>query len=433
MPSLVEIIDVSQESPSNLVYDSSIERPIPGSSLDRTTLEVAGWVVGRHSPVRHVEVVNRGFTLRTISLAVPRPDVVAIHPTAPETSGYWALTGTLGLEPEFSLEIRAFFDDDEYASIGSIRGRRHPIRSPLEPRLQPLMVTSLGRTGTTLLMSLLSAHPGVVMHRIYPYEIFPGKYWLHMLRVLAEPANHVESSQVEDFSDDIWRVGHNPFHTAPITDRPELAQLLGRSYVERLAAFCQNSIDDFYMAVATFQEKDKPEFFAEKLIPDHVPCVAWSIYPDAREIVLVRDFRDVICSIFAFNAKRNTASFGRDRFATDEEYVVYVGKGAEKLLESWKSRSAMSKLVHYEHLVRRPTETLHGILDYLGLDRRPELLEEMVRQAFANSELDYHRTSRSAEESIGRWRSELPPSLRPVCQEALGDVLAELGYDEAMN
>jgi hypothetical protein len=101
------------------------------------------------------------------------------------------------------------------------------------------MVTSLGRTGTTLLVSLLASHPAVVAHRTYPYEIFPAKYWLHMLRVLAEPANHRESSQAEDFSEDIWNVGHNPFHTAPITDNPDLIQLFGRSYVQVSHVLCR--------------------------------------------------------------------------------------------------------------------------------------------------------------------------------------------------
>jgi hypothetical protein len=34
-------------------------------------------------------------------------------------------------------------------------------------------------------------------------------------------------------------------------------------------------------------------------------------------------------------------------------------------------------------------------------------------------------------ESIGRWKSDLPRSLRQVVDEALDDVLAELGYEVA--
>jgi hypothetical protein len=103
------------------------------------------------------------------------------------------------------------------------------------------------------------------------------------LRVLAEPANHRESSRAEDFGEDIWSVGHNQFHTAPITDNPDLIQMLGRSYVERLAAFCQKNIDDFYLELAKAQDQCDPTFFAEKFQPDHAPRIAWELYPDARE------------------------------------------------------------------------------------------------------------------------------------------------------
>ena len=34
------------------------------------------------------------------------------------------------------------------------------------------------------------------------------------------------------------------------------------------------------------------------------------LYPDAREVFLVRDFRDMVASIFAFNRKRGVRGFG---------------------------------------------------------------------------------------------------------------------------
>src|SRR4029078_10402957 len=99
----------------------------------------------------------------------------------------------------------------------------------------------------------------VVAHRTYPYEIFPARYWLHVLRILAEPADHTHSSHPSSFTENIWGVGYNPFHTAPATQAPELADLFGRSYVERLARFCQESIDDFYRATASPQEQAEDE------------------------------------------------------------------------------------------------------------------------------------------------------------------------------
>ena len=137
------------------------------------------------------------------------------------------------MEREFRLDVRAVLADGRRAAVGSITGRREPLRTSFQPQLKPLLVTSLGRTGGTLLMSLLAAHPAVVAHRTYPYEIFPARYWLHVLRVLAEPADYTRSFHPSSFAEDIWRVGYNPFHTAPATHAPELTDLFGRSCERR--------------------------------------------------------------------------------------------------------------------------------------------------------------------------------------------------------
>ncbi len=39
-----------------------------------------------------------------------------------------------------------------------------------------------------------------------------------------------------------------------------------------------------------------------------------------------------------------------------------------------------------------------------------------------------HRTSRDAEDSIGRWQRELPPALRTRATDVFADVLPEFGY-----
>jgi hypothetical protein len=425
---LLEITDVVQAPPDPALRAWYLDSPSPGTSLERTTFEISGWLVGARSQAREVQVRERGVLLRTIPVNVLRPDVVGVHAGAPERSGFWSLAGTLGVEPHFRLDLRALLEDGSTAELGSIGGTRRPISSG-ESRLSPLLLTSLGRTGTTLLMGLLAAHPAIVAERTYPYEVFPARYWLQMARVLSEPADHVQSSHPSTFMRDFRRIGHNPFHTSPVTNSPELADLLGRSYVERLSRFCKESIDEFYAAVAAVEGKGGARFFVEKFQPDHLPRVAWELYPRMKEIILVRDFRDLICSVFAFNEKRQTVDFGREKVATDEEYVSYTGSAAGLLLDAWKSRRGVAELVRYEDLVTRPAETVERLLAYLELDCEPELVEAMLGAAFDHPEADGHRTTPTAEASIGRWRRELPRSLQPAVREALAEALSEFGYE----
>jgi hypothetical protein len=252
----------------------------------------------------------------------------------------------------------------------------------------------------------------------------PAKYWMHLLKVLAEPANHLESAHWGNFSDNFWWAGHHPFYTSPVTDHPELRQWFGKEYVEQLTSFSQQSIEAFYTRLAAAQGQGQPRYFAEKAYPDHVPWLLWELYPGMREIILVRDFRDMVASIYATNAKRGSADFGRSEAGGDAEYIRTLAGHARRLFESWSRRSSAAHLVRYEDLILEPTRTLRGLLEYLSLDTSTASIEELLESARPDTaELQQHRTAPDVEASIGRWRRDLDPVAQAICQEAFGDIL----------
>jgi hypothetical protein len=248
-----------------------------------------------------------------------------------------------------------------------------------------------------------------------------------MLKVLMEPADHDYSTSRNDFTSERGWIGHHPFHTPWIAAKPELSQWFGRSYVEQLAGFCQSSIDEFYMQVARSTGKAHPRYFAEKFHADHVPWLAWELYPDAREIVLVRDFRDMVRSILAFNDKRGYHAFGRERANSDDEYVRRMGENVSSFMSSWKLRSDRTFLLRYEDLVRESEPTLRRLLDHLGIDA--DAVGVLSRAQDGAGELRSHRTVEDAVASIGRWRRDLEPALQEACNVAFKDALATFGYE----
>jgi hypothetical protein len=407
---------------------SWVETPLP-AQYETGALEIRGWVFGRRSPIREVEIVHRGDLLRTVPVDIPRPDVPKAHRKAPEVCGFWTLISVLGLQHEFDVEVRAVREDGTTIPIATIEGVLTRLRTHFEPVLQPIMVTSIGRTGTTWLMRVLASDPRVVVYDAFPYEIRPAKYWLHALRVLAEPANHAESAHWETFNSDIWSVGHNPFYTAPLTDRPELMHWFSRTYVQRLAAFFQRTIDDFYLQVAAIQGQGPPRFFAEKFHADGLPAVAWTIYDRPREVFLVRDFRDVVCSILAFNAKRGEQGFGRDQFDNDAHFVRKIARDATALVDEWRARATSAHLIRYEDLVAEPDQTLRALFEYLGLDHDPSSLHAISAHAGDDAAFArHHRTTADAAASVGRWKRDLPSELREACDAAFAYPLSSFGY-----
>ena len=72
----------------------------------------------------------------------------------------------LRLPPRFELDLTAELEDGTECPLGTVAGRRAPLRSGYDPELRPLIVTTLGRTGSTWLIHLLAGHPAG--HRLPP-------------------------------------------------------------------------------------------------------------------------------------------------------------------------------------------------------------------------------------------------------------------------
>jgi hypothetical protein len=101
-----------------------------------------------------------------------------------------------------------------------------------------------------------------------------------------------------------------------------------------------------------------------------------------------------------------------------------------ELVSSWSERGDKGFLLRYEDLVLRPEETLPALFSYLGIDDRPETVKQVLAEAtrLEGGLQDFHRTSATPADSVGRWRRDLDPALVRVCEEELGEALGTFGY-----
>jgi hypothetical protein len=419
-----------------------VERPRAGDGEDLHVLRVAGWTAGRERPARTVEVVYHGRPIQVAPVRGARADVAARHPVGTAQDLSWeALVGLVGLRPDAELELHVVLEGGERVPAAVLRLRREPLRSGFEPGLQPLVLSSLGRCGSTWLMKMFAAHPEIVVVRRFPYESSAAKYWLHAMKVLSDPANLAQSAHPDSFHSDRWWAGTNPYFDPPAIDDAGRAAWLGREHVERLARFFQESAEQWYRAVARSQGQDAPRFFAEKhLWPNFLPMLIRELYPGAREVFLVRDFRDVACSAIAADERRGYSGFGREPGMSEEQYVRdVVARMATDLRRSWESRREGAHLVRYEDMAHHPRETLAELLSYLGVEAGSATLGRVLAAAsrdvpdlpgstFDPALVEQHRQAGSPQQSIGRWRAR-DEAFRAVLDEALGDALTAFGYE----
>jgi hypothetical protein len=423
-------IDEVTVASSDGAGQGAIDSPTAGESVAGVGFTVSGWAVGVDVPVNAVEIVARGDVLRRTALSLPRTDVADLFPglEGAESSGFTTGVGLIGLPSPFEIEVHVVAGDQRWR-LASIGGRRDPLHGGYEPRLLPLMVTCLGRTGTTLLMRLLSAHPDIVVHERHPHETRAATYWMHVVKVLGEPGAFFEPGRWIPHFAQLESVLANPFSSPPWVNEESVVGWATGEHVDTLAAFCRRTIDDFYEQVAGDQGKRGAQRFLEKQFPSLIADVLAEVDESTLELVSVRDPRDMLCSYLATPWWREFFGYGDDPAAADR-LVRELAVQLRLLVDGWHRRRIRAHVVRYEDVVAQPHETLASILAFAGLDASAETIGRMVDHGFADtSELRAHRTTQSLEASIGRWRRDLDPALKELSEDVFSEAIATFGYE----
>ena len=224
--------------PGGALAGFSLDAPAPGAA-DTYALDLRGWVVGTASPVDSVLVLRDGVLLRPLPVEIERPDVAAAHPGLPgaERSGFFGTLSALSFGPRFELQIEVRLEDGTQLPLALVRGTRAPLRSSFEPRLQPLLLTTLGRTGSTAVVRMLAAHPEVVAYRPFEYEPRVATYWMGVLPDAFRPGELSPPAGAD--GNDRRRVVAGRADAAPAADPRRGARPVARRHRDRRARGCR--------------------------------------------------------------------------------------------------------------------------------------------------------------------------------------------------
>jgi hypothetical protein len=412
---------------------ASLDRPRPGAASGTFSFEVRGWAIGRDAEVEAIEVLDDNRVVAEGSANRQRPDVAASLPDAEaaERSGFELQIRAIELEPDFELGVVARLADGSRRGLGTLRGRRARLAVPRVPELNPVMLTTIGRSGSKWLAWLLSCHPAVTAYQPLVFEPRVATYWATVFRELSAPKSYLRQIHAERWDEPRWWLGDG---AGPLPAPLDLgmAGWLGVDSVQSQAALCQERIEAFYLEVAERDGKTGTRYFAEKFLLDPVLLdLTTEIFPAARELILVRDFRDRLSSVFAWNEKRGDYGFGHGAGMSQAEYLTErVRIDAEQLLDRWRRTGDAAHLVRYEDLITEPASTLAALFGYLSVDADPDTVDGLLEAATQPSDLlDMHRTVSDPLRTIGRWRRDLPADLGRECNEILAPVLDAFGYE----
>lgn len=263
----------------------------------------------------------------------------------------------------------------EPADPGPVAGS--PPAPPTDGGRGLIVVLGSGRSGTTWLHRLLTAHPAVA-------GTADGETW--MFRGVAG----------------FWQA-HRSAGAGGLAAWLPAEDLLGA-----MRACC-----DLLVAAGIDRLKPGADRLVEKT-PAHVwqlPLIA-RLYPDAAFVHLIRDGRDVALSLSRVDAAG--ADLGK---------AAAAWAGAVRTVRATAPHLSRYTEVRYEELLRDPVEVAAGVLRWAGVPH-----DDRFRTAAAARVSERVSPLPSCGPvGSGKWRSLQPAAMADV-QDAAGDLLAELGY-----
>ncbi len=197
-----------------------------------------------------------------------------------------------------------------------------PRQAKEAPRNSPIFFVGFPRSGTTLLEQMLKAHPDLVSK---------GEHdWLYQLQ----------------------------------------ASIPG-TFPQNLSSLPETKIDELRDAYWEAAETVHGEIGKDKLLIDKNPIniinlgLVRRLFPDSKILVALRDPRDCVLSCYMQNFRLNPAM--AQFYSLENSAKIYCE--TMKLALHYKEALGLDWYEYrYENLVRKPQETLKGILSFLGVD-----------------------------------------------------------------
>ena len=263
----------------------------------------------------------------------------------------------------------------------------------LENPKPPIFLGGSGRSGTTLLRVILDSHPNIAC----------GPE-LKVTPILAQLWHEFQTSHRQTLEN---------YHITPLDTND-----MFRGIITRL-------LEGYRIAAgkARIAEKSPNNVFYFQ----HLRV----IFPGSPLIQVIRDGRDVVCSLLTMQwsdaVTGEPLDYTRDAGKAAAYWASAVRAG-RKLLEKDDSSSHYMEL-RYEALVTDPEPTLRSLFTFIGEPWHPEVLDYHRQKRDLAGESSAEQVSRKLyTTAVSRWRKDLKPADKAAVKDAAGDLLVELGY-----
>ena len=385
------------------------------SHVDSISYEsIVGWAVNSERPDEPLDIVimlqeSEHGRCRASTMRPGLADALGLGSNGAHEFRY-AFSPALSVHQDWSVVVLAAGTAEPL-----VNGRR-TLHSVTRRRagLMPVMLTSPGRVGSTWLMSQFVDHPEIVLGDNYPFEIKYASYYAVAYHVLMSRA----TTDNPDFAEEAMSrlaIGGNPWH------RPEFHRVVGGNQLERffndsvptrMLDLFRSLVLDAYGIIAVDRGKPAARWFVEKTSPAAaVRHGMRDMFGDVREIVLIRDPRDSLCSARAFWHLTCQAVLESMDVMMPALEAIHAAERADVIV------------IRYEDLVQAPVEALRRINAFIGTTTAVPIQPNDRTDLFQG-----HATSASPAASVGRWRDDLAADEITACETRYRSYMKRFGY-----
>ena len=322
-------------------------------------------------------------------------------------------------------------DDGTRSFLGTVEGERRPLPAQ-ETRYRPLIVTTIGRSGSTWSTWLLGQHPDIADYRSFEYESTVGAYFAEALRLLTQPTSYYQPIRGEIDYAGWWHGEDRSWPLAWHTSDDSIDQWLGGRHVDDLIEFFGGRIEALFGRIAVSLGKEDASYVVEKMPPSYFgqPMLA-ELFPGTRELVLVRDFRDVAASLFAFGEKRGrrwyegSRSRARQRSSASPFGTMWKRSSGPGTTDAGRHSSFATRT--WSSVLRRRLRTCSHISIWTdGRKRSRRCSVQRVRSMDRAGRACHQRhRRRRVDRALAQY---MAPELQRLCEESLHGGLEAFGY-----